>query len=75
MDYSRAQTAIAMAKVDAWSMRSFLENRSRQLRREADEIDHMLETATNEVDSWYDCIKRESDQERRASVTAGERDV
>ncbi len=66
----RAQTAIAMAKGDAHKMRGWLERRAQALRQEADEIDKMLETATREVDTWYDVIVRENDEAKTTARAA-----
>ena len=61
----RAQTAIAMAKADAWKLRGWLERRAAALRREADEIDAMLVKATEQTDTWHDVIVRENAAAKR----------
>jgi len=61
----RAQTAIAMAKGEAWALRGWLEHRAAILRQEADEIDVMLEKSTKHTDGWYETLCKERDDARR----------
>ncbi len=57
--YARCQTGLAMAKNDAWKLRGYLQGKAYALRAEADEIERMLVTSTEQVDSWYDAILAE----------------
>jgi hypothetical protein len=59
LEYSRAVTALAMSKTEAWKMRKFLEGRVIALREEAKQIEDFLVESTSEVDSWYEVIKKE----------------
>lgn len=54
--YGDAQTAMVMAKSEAWALRGFLEQHARSLRKEADEIDQFLAQSTEQTDSWYEEI-------------------
>lgn len=65
-ELNRAITAMAMAKGEAWKMRSFLAEHARGLRREADRIDEFLTKATEHTDLWYDALISEDRNGRPA---------
>lgn len=65
--YGDAQTAIAMAKGEAWQLRERLRLRAVSMRAEADAIDAFLETSTKRTDSWYDEILARHDASRLKS--------
>lgn len=54
--YRSAQTAMAMAKSEAWALRGWMHRRMFALRKEADDIEALLTKATEHTDSWYDEI-------------------